>query len=220
MNKIAYLLFTRIPIPGKVKTRLIPQLGGARCAALQKAMTLDAAHTLAQLPGDLFVFHSDEGSTALLDGLPQSARLLPQVGEDLGARMHHAIETVLQMGYISCLLLGSDLPFLSVDEVARPTEILKDHDIVLCPSLDGGYWLIGMHAPFRPVFEGQTYGTGSVFSDAIACCNAHGLHIGVGPTRSDLDTPADLDTLLASKKHVSAVHTGHTAAYLQSLSSL
>lgn len=113
MNKGALILFTRIPVPGKVKTLLIPFLSGAECAALQKAMTLDTAYTLAALNRDLFVYYSDEGADVLLGGLPDEARLCPQFGAELGERMYNALEDMLALGYQNCLLLGSDLPFLT-----------------------------------------------------------------------------------------------------------
>lgn len=113
MNKGALILFTRIPVPRKVKTRLMPFLSGAECAALQKAMTLDTAYTLAALNRDLFVYYSDEGADVLLGGLPDEARLCPQFGAELGERMYNALEDVLALGYQNCLLLGSDLPFLT-----------------------------------------------------------------------------------------------------------
>lgn len=199
MDKGAIILFTRIPVPGRVKTRLMPALSGAECAALQRAMTLDTAHTLSALERDLFVCHSDEGPVALLDGLPDRARLLPQSGADLGERMYRALETVLAQGYPDCLLLGSDLPFLGGAEVETAGRVLEENDLVLCPSPDGGYWLVGMRAPFRPLFTGQRYGTGSVLEDALACCAAHGLRVGLGPARRDLDTPEDLDWLVSNR---------------------
>lgn len=155
MDRGALILFSRIPVPGRVKTRLMPPLSGAECAALQKAMTLDTAHTLAAMGRDLFLFHSDEGAPALLDGLPRAARLFTQSGADLGERMYNAVAAVLAMGYGDCLLLGSDLPFLTAPDVAEAGRVLEGSDVVLCPSPDGGYWLIGMHRPFPPSSMGS-----------------------------------------------------------------
>lgn len=199
MSKGALILFTRIAVPGRVKTRLMPLLSGAECAALQKAMTLDTAYALATLDRELFIFYSDEGPVELLDELPEKARLCPQKGTGLGARMYNALDTVLTLGYKDCLLLGSDLPLLDPGDVAKAGRILEEKDIVFCPSSDGGYWLVGMHTPFRPVFQGQRYSTGSVLADALASCAAHGLRPGLGPVRRDLDTPEDLTWLLAVK---------------------
>lgn len=215
MNDTAYILFTRIPVPGRVKSRLLPRLSGEDCATLQKAMTLDTAHALAELPGDLFVFHSDEGPLTLLDGLPKQARCHPQSGTDLGQRMYRALETVLGQGYKSCLLLGSDLPLLMAREVAEAGRALEESDLVLCPSLDGGYWLVGMHTLFRPIFEDQKYGTDSVLNNAVVSCAAHGLKVGFGPARRDLDTPEDLNEILALPELYTA--SGRTAAWLRNL---
>lgn len=196
MDKQAYILFTRVPVPHRVKTRLLTFLSGEECAALQSAMTLDTARTLSDLGGDLFVFYSDEGPPQLLGDLPTSARLYPQHGADLGLRMCSAIETVLALEYRSYLLLGSDLPLLRAEDVRIAGDVLTENDVVLCPSPDGGYWLVGMHAPFHPLFQGQHYGTESVLRDAIACCKEHDLRVCLGPVLGDLDTPGDLLQLL------------------------
>ena len=215
MDKYALIQFSRIPVPGKVKTRLMPPLNGAECAALQKAMTLDTAHTLAAMGRDLFLFHSDEGAPALLDGLPRTARLFPQSGADLGVRMYNALADTLALGYRGCLLLGSDLPFLRAEDVAEAGRILGRSDVVLCPSPDGGYWLVGMRTPFRPLFQGQRYGTGSVLDDAMACCAAHSLRVGLGPARRDLDTPEDLVWFMKDLKAHASTDTSRTAAWLR-----
>ncbi len=199
MSKNALILFTRIPVPGRVKTRMVPFLSEMECAALQKAMIFDVAHTLSALESDLFVFYSDEGPVELLDGLPEKARLHPQDGADLGERMYNALDKVLSLGYEKCLLLGSVLPFLNGEDVEKAGRILEENDIVFCPSPDGGYWLVGMHTPFRPVFQRQKYGTGSVLEDALDLCARHGLRVGVGPVWRDLDTPEDLADLLVDK---------------------
>lgn len=196
MNRKALILFTRIPVPGKVKTRMMPILSVTECAALQKAMTLDTAHALSTLDRELFIFYSDEGPLQLLSGLPEKARLYPQDGEDLGERMYNALTTVLAFGYDDCLLLGSDVPFLNVQDVNKAGRILEEKDIVFCPSPDGGYWLVGMHTPFRQVFQRQPYGTKSVLNEALACCAVYGLSVGLGPVRRDMDTPEDLTDLL------------------------
>lgn len=198
MSKDALILFTRVPVPGKVKTRMMPVLSATECAALQKAMTLDVAYTLSALSRDLFIFYSDEGPVELLDGLPEKSRMYPQDGVDLGERMYNALDTVLALGYKNCLLLGSDLPFLEAEDVEKAGRMLEENDIVFCPSPDGGYWLVGMHTPFRSVFQRQRYGTRSVLTDALACCVGHGIGVGVGPVRRDLDTPEDLAWLVAA----------------------
>lgn len=217
MDKLAMILFTRIPVPGKVKTRLLPRLRGEDCAALQQAMTLDTAWTLSRLAGDLFVFYSDEGAAEQLTGLPEKARCCPQSGADLGQRMHHALETVLAMGYDGCLLLGADLPFLGEEEIRAAAERLEQHDVVLCPSPDGGYWLVGLHRPCPSLFQGKRYGGDSVLADALACCAGQGLRVGLGPVWADLDTPEDLDACFAQLETLPSSHNSRTAACLRHL---
>lgn len=192
----AILLFTRVPLPGVCKTRLLPVLSGEECAALQGAMVADALAALNPLGLDILVFYAGPGEPELLSPFTGDAPLFPQEGDGLGERMDRAIRRALGMGYEGALLLGSDLPFLDGADVARAGELLDGCDIVLCPSADGGYWLVGMDAPFSPLFSGQRYGGASVLEDALAVCRAHGRSAALGPVRRDLDTPEDLEWFL------------------------
>ena len=188
----AILLFTRVPLPGACKTRLLPVLSGEACAALQGAMVADALAALKPLGLDILVFYAGPGEPEALRPFTAGAPLFPQEGEGLGARMDSAIRRALSLGYEGALLLGSDLPFLDGVDVARAGELLDGYDIVLCPSADGGYWLVGMDEPFSPLFSGQRYGGASVLEDALAVCRSHGRSAALGPVRRDLDTPEDL----------------------------
>lgn len=216
------VLLTRVPVPGRVKTRLMGVLPGEQCAQLQRAFALDAVERLAPLGLPLTVRYSNEAADnpALLreflaevekawelGGGNGGLRLEPQRGDDLGARMASAIEDELARGAGGCLLTGSDLPFLGAGLLARaldafgfepagaglgPTETGSDPDVILGPTEDGGYWLVGLRQPFGELFAGKRYGSASVFDDALAACKAHGRSVVSGPATRDVDTPDDL----------------------------
>ena len=218
MTPYALLLFTRIPQPGLCKTRLSPALSPEQCAALPGALLADWAAALRGLGMDLQIWYSGPGAPELLRPFVGDAPLFPQVGDGLGARMDSALSTALSQGYEGVLLLGSDLPFLDGADVLQAQTLLEEHDVVLCPSADGGYWLVGLNAPFPALFTGQRYGGSSVLADALAVCRAEGRSVALGPVRRDLDTPEDLAWFQKELAAGSLPPSGATAALLQTLS--
>lgn len=220
----AIILFTRIPVPGRVKTRLLSALSGEECARLQEAMLLDEAERLEAVCRrsslSLAVYYSDE--TADLSDAEASAlrerffeqvraaapfaRFEGQTGEGLGARMHNAMCAELAAGAPWCILMGSDLPLVTFDLVEKAIATFEGEDwesgplatpsdVVLCPSDDGGYWLVGLRRPCPELFSGKRYGVGSVLAEALATCYDLGLAVALGPTACDLDTPDELEEL-------------------------
>ena len=215
------VLFTRVPVPGRAKTRLLPVLSGERCAALQRAMACDAAEALGSLGLPVTVRYSDETSdledgaavreaflgalrsAALAAGAP-SVRCLPQEGAGLGERMGRALADELAAGRGACLLMGSDLPTVDAGTLRAAFAAFgigggadggDPADVLLGPSDDGGYWLVGLHAAFPELFAGKRYGTGGVLDEALAACRAWGRTVALGPAAGDVDTPDDLERL-------------------------
>lgn len=143
--KDAIIIFTRVPIPHKTKTRLMPVYTPEECAALHSAFLCDIYTAAKKTNKSIFVFYTpDDAEHILAECLGTSENFFAQVGADLGARMIHAIQTVLQRGFSSCVLIGSDIPEMSAEIVQSAFSALDKSDIVLCPVSDGGYCLIGM----------------------------------------------------------------------------
>ena len=208
------VLLTRVPVPGRVKTRLLGALSGVQCARLQRALALDAVERLAALRLPFTVRYSDEaqGDDPLLRGFLAdvrgawkrgggrgSLRLEAQREDGLGARMASAIEDELAHGAAGCLLMGSDLPLLGAELLAPAVAMFdgSSPDVVLGPTDDGGYWLVGLRRPFGELFADKRYGSGSVLEEALAACRAHGRTAARGPATRDVDTPDDLYWLAA-----------------------
>lgn len=195
MKKQALILFTRLPEAGRVKTRMMPRLSGEECAELQWAMLEDISSSLSGAEGDLFVFYAPPESPRALKRLREllgSAEYQQQLGEGLGERMHHAFTHVFKQGYDACLLMGSDIPFVSRWDITAAWQELYGRDVVLGPSEDGGYWLVGLRRPFEPLFVLRSYGHGGVLAEAMAVCEACGLAVGLAATKRDADTWDDL----------------------------
>lgn len=216
-GRFSVILLTRVPVPGLVKTRLLKQGGGvlspSQATALQKAMALDEAERLASVADRLVVRYSNEAQVATTKGivganriqerflarLPIGAVVAPQYGVGLGERMQRAIEDELASGVDGCVLLGSDLPLADASLVGSALDLLAQTgvDVVLCPSEDGGYWLVGARRPIPEVFSGKSYGTASVMEEALRSCERAGYSVAVGPQTRDVDDADDLAWLIS-----------------------
>jgi rSAM/selenodomain-associated transferase 1 len=192
MPREALILFTRLPLPGRTKTRLMPWLTPEQCAALHRVMLADIVVTLKHTGKDVFVFYTPEGDLTELRGICGDVLFALQQGIDLGERMDRAIRDVLGRGYVSCLLLGSDVPAVTGKDLETASELLLTHDVVLAPTEDGGYWLVGLKRPCSQIFTHQPYGTADAFTAVLAACKQAGRTFAVAPTLRDVDLIEDL----------------------------
>ena len=161
----ALILMTRIPIPGKTKTRLMDLLTGDECAGLHMAFLKDLTTTFTELKDiDLFMTYTPEDSLFILENvIPESMESFPQKGEDLGEKMFNAINQVLLKGYKKVVLIGSDIPDLSAKDIQTSFQILEEYDIVLGPTYDGGYYLVGMKTSNEKIFRIPKNGAGNQY---------------------------------------------------------
>lgn len=189
------LVFAKAPQPGAAKTRLIPALGAQRAAALALRMLL---HTLEQAlaagAGAVELCMSPTGDSPAWQGvdLPESITHSAQGEGDLGQRMARAIARVTTPPGQPVLLMGTDCPALSAQRIAEAAQALAHHDAVLIPVADGGYVLIGLHAPCPAIFADMAWSTSTVAALTLQRLAALGLRVWVGPMLHDIDEPADL----------------------------
>ena len=194
--KKAWICMTRIPEAGRTKTRLMPFLSGEECAELHTAFLNDLAELSRKTAADLFVAYTPgNGWEQLREIFPAAKELFPQEGEDLGARMHHAITKVLAQGYDACVLTGSDLPCMTGEHIESGFAALASADITLGPTADGGYYLVGAKAPCAEIFEKQTYGISTVFDATCTAAERAGYTVAKAMPCDDVDTPDELQTL-------------------------
>ena len=213
--KNAVICFTRVPKPGKTKTRLMPYLTGEQCAKLHWAFLGDLAEIYGTMDADLFVAHTDDPDWESQKSVFPNARFFPQKGSGLGEKMNHALNNVLALGYEKVVLTGSDLPLMTAEHLRSGFEALEQADVALGPTADGGYYLVGVKEPSPFLFENQTYGYGSVFENTAAAAHAAGKSVGKALPCDDVDTPDDLRKLLQI-----ICPDSHTARYLASLGEL
>ena len=211
--KKAIICFTRVPVAGKTKTRLMPRLSGDDCAGLHGAFLKDLACVYRLVEAELFVAYAPDGPwQELMSIFPQAKEYFPQSGDSLGERMDAALKHVFSLGFDACVLTGADLPLLTADHVNQAFAALERSDVVLGPTSDGGYYLVGAKEPSPFLFAGQSYGSGSVFDNTAAAAAAAGKSFSAIKACDDVDTPEDLEKL---KQLVPP--QSHTAAFLRSL---
>ncbi len=191
------IFFTRYPVPGKTKTRLIPELGKAGAAELQRRLTeitFRTAHRFSSYHNvDVELRFEGGDKNKVRRWLGSDAVLLKQPQGDLGTRMCVSFEDAFQQGCRRVVLMGSDTPGIAVDHLKQAFETLNDHDLVLGPSTDGGYWLVGMKAS-NDIFSGIPWGSKVVLDQTLRSAKALGLKSALIEPLEDIDTFDDLKT--------------------------
>lgn len=199
----AVILMSRAPIPGKTKTRLESHLTGEECAELHRAFLKDINYKLLNLQRslsgiDLYLSYTPAAESKIFSGLidDKFIRIL-QRGQDLGEKMYNALADAQQKSKLPVIITGSDLPFLDIPIFAEALAGLKAADLVIGPSDDGGYYLIGMKNPAKFIFDFKQWGTESVLENTIREAGKHNLKIHFLPELSDIDTFKELLQLRA-----------------------
>lgn len=193
------IVFTREPIAGAAKTRLIARIGAHNAAALAGAFTCDALAKARGLGMPLVIAASAPAGAC---GSPYfralakafRAELIDQGGGHLGARMRRALEPYAPAGAI---LIGTDTPTIPPAMIARCAAMLRDAPVVLGPSLDGGYYLIGVRGAMPDIFRGVRWGRTRVLEQTLARLRRDRMPHALGPSWYDVDRWSDLMLLRA-----------------------
>lgn len=190
------IVFARVPLAGRVKTRLAARIGDDAAARLYDAFVRDLVGRFSAAPFAVrwAVAPPADGFCDRF-GLPAD-RCREQVGGDLGERMRRGLEDALAAGAGRCVLVGSDTPHLGVERVVEAFDRLADADLVVGPASDGGYYLIGMKEP-HDVFSGVSWSTPSVLAETEARSRRLGLSLARIADDFDVDEWDDLLRLRA-----------------------
>jgi len=209
-------IMAREPVAGSTKTRLCPPLTPAEAAALYEALLRDTIALVAGLQDvQLAVAVSPpEGVPAVAALCPPAALLLPVAGRDIGDCLQQVLGQLFQAGYRAAIALNSDGPTLPAAYLCAAVDRLADADVVLGPSHDGGYYLIGMARPTPGLFRGIDWSTSRVTAQTLARAESLGLRVALLPPWYDVDTPADLARLRAEVDGLSPDVLVHTRRFL------
>jgi len=207
--KTCVIVFAKNPIPNQVKTRLVPPLSPEQAATLYTAFLTDWCKTLAELRDvDLVIAYTPEEAHPDLQALiGDNAIYIPQTGAGLGARLTSATQWAAEHGWTKILLVGSDSPTLPTSYISEALTLLDSRNIVIGPSTDGGYYLIGFSAVASTttvlhVFEEIAWSTADVFQQTVTRIRETEVTLGLLPPWYDIDTAEDLAFLHA---HISAM---------------
>ena len=204
----ALVLFAKAPIPGQVKTRLCPPLTDDEAASLHGSFVLDALERSAQaaIRGvakhaprfDRFVACSPSSEHVFFKVLEErhGVRLIDQRGDDLGERMEHALAEMFRIGYQRAVIAGTDLPALPASVYEDAFLLLGRHDLVLGPSLDGGYYLIGLSRTAPELFREMPWSTPDILTLTRTKAHALGLNAALLEPQRDVDTIDDVLALI------------------------
>src|SRR6266480_5863055 len=208
-NLCALAVMTKAPRAGQVKTRLVPPLSPEEAAQLNICFLRDTATAIANACGTtargVGVYTPIGAEAAYTDILPGDFDLVPQRGDGFGERLAFATEDIFQCGFAAVCLIDSDSPTVSADVYAEAVEALSNAGdrVVLGPSDDGGYYLIGMKHNHPQLFERVDWSTERVLEQTKQRASELNLEVSLLPTGYDVDDAATLrrlcDELLSNK---------------------
>lgn len=195
------LLFTRYPEAGKTKTRLIPKLGAGGAALLQKRLTervFMQAQLLAKRCGIETIVHYSGGNSEKMTSWLGPMDYVAQTTGDLGQRMHAAFTHSFTEGAQTAVLIGSDIPDISAGLLHQAFLcLLGRKEVVIGPSADGGYYLLGQRArqaaQLLPLlFDQMSWSSADLYSVTMDRLRQAGFDVATLPVLQDVDLPADL----------------------------
>jgi uncharacterized protein len=202
------IVFSREPVPGSSKTRLAARIGAHNAAALADAFTRDALAKVRELGLPLVIAGSANGGLKnnryfRLLARRFGANLIDQEAGNLGVRMVRVMTPFAPGGV---LLVGTDTPSLPGSALQRAACLIRHNQVVLGPSLDGGYYLVGIHGTVPDMFRNIRWGGSRVFQQTIARLVRLGIRSALAPTWFDVDRWGDLMLLAEQVRRLTERH--------------
>jgi rSAM/selenodomain-associated transferase 1 len=188
------IIYAKRPLPGYAKTRLGAAIGAEQAAGVYARLLYN--YLLDLLQADLAETHiqlsvaSPADVSFFAEAFPELV-VRPQIEGDLGQRMRASFEQAFAEGAQTAVLTGSDIPGLDAKVACAAFDALESAPVVLGPSDDGGYYLIGLRAPGADLFRSIAWSTAHVLAQTKALAQAQGLAITYLPRRNDIDVAAD-----------------------------
>ncbi|MDI7258922.1 MAG: TIGR04282 family arsenosugar biosynthesis glycosyltransferase [Thermodesulfobacteriota bacterium] len=194
------MVFAKAPIPGEVKTRLLPLLDAEAVSALYGQLILHCLNTTVEAevgPVALWCTPSIEHPFFIRCSERFQIKLHQQTGGDMGRRMAYAFHETLKKAD-SALLMGTDCPSLTCADLKEAKRVLQQGvHAVISPTEDGGYALLGLRQYEPQLFEGVSWGTESVLEETRERLRRLGWHWHELPERWDVDRPEDVKRLIS-----------------------
>lgn len=198
---IQLIVFTRFPEAGTTKTRLIPSLGAEQAALLQKKMTERLLAEINKLKVEQqfdLAIHFSGGNQQIMQNWLREFTCIEQHGKNLGEKMENAAQHGFHQGASHVVIMGSDIPALDEPILLKMLSEIGESDIVIGPTCDGGYYLIGFSksnaSKLCPLlFREMSWSHHTVFDKTIQRANDQGFTIATLPLLHDIDTEECLE---------------------------
>lgn len=185
------MVFVKNPEKGKVKTRLAKSVGDLEALLVYKKLLNYTVQIASGIPVSKQVWYSSfiDYKDSIDQGVFEK-RL--QEGDDLGARMKKAFARAFDEGFDRVLIIGSDCPGLTEEVILKAFIVLDSYQVVIGPSEDGGYYLLGMNKFIPDLFADVNWSTETVYENTVETVKNLGLPYSTLPVLNDIDTAADL----------------------------
>ncbi|MDR3666677.1 MAG: TIGR04282 family arsenosugar biosynthesis glycosyltransferase [Ignavibacteriaceae bacterium] len=193
-NKSSLIVFLRYPEKGKVKTRLAATTSEEFAQQWYRKCVDKIMSEIDKIPNiETNIFYSDrKEKEKVIKWLGNKFIYHHQEGTDLGEKMQNAFFNVFSHNSGKVIIIGTDIPDLNQNILTNAFELLDKNDIVLGPSVDGGYYLLGMNRLHNSLFEGIEFSTSTVLSETISKIDKLGLTFSILPKLQDIDIEDDL----------------------------
>jgi rSAM/selenodomain-associated transferase 1 len=209
----ALIVVAKEPTPGSTKTRLVPPLTHQQAAEVYRCLLVDTLDIMGRVAGvqPVIAYHPPQAQGYFRALASQGFALIAQQGQTLGQRLDNVLRAHLEQGYNQAVVMNSDAPTLPVACLEQAFAALDDPqvDVVLGPTEDGGYYLIGLKQPCSAIFD-VVMSTPTVLQETLDLVRQQGLRARCLPTWHDIDNGGDLERLreeLAGLGDEVAVHT-------------
>jgi hypothetical protein len=195
--KRAIIIMAKVPAAGEVKTRMQPFLTPTQSAELAFCLLQDTISKAESLKNQLIIAYSPMERRDFFNGFSQhNLTLVPQYGQDLGERMFHTFEFAFEQNLDSAVMIGTDSPTFPPELITQAFEHLENSaDIVLAPTEDGGFYLIGLKTLKKEIFENVQWSSPETFSQTKENIARQNLSLREIQAWYDVDTIEDLRRL-------------------------
>jgi uncharacterized protein len=201
------LVFTKFPLAGFAKTRLIPALGADRAAAVSRVLSDRCIRTVREYASSsstpatsVAIHYASRTEDASAEhrrvqewlGVLSNEMLVAQVAGNLGDRLVAAFQSAFDRGARKVVVVGTDIPDIDTCVLRTAFTALDTSDAVVGPALDGGYYLLGLSGAYLEVFRDVQWGTDAVFAETKRNMKRLGLAMATLRVLRDIDLPADI----------------------------
>jgi len=202
-GSVSLIVFVRYPVMGKVKTRLAATIGNSKATKVYKTVAENIINEIKKIPNcNKYIFYSVEEEKLLVKKwLGKGFYYAHQEGNDLGERMKNAFRMVFGHGAEKAIIVGTDIPEITAENISGAIKSLENSETVIGPSNDGGYYLLGMKKFHPQLFENIEYSTNTVFKETKEKITSIGISNSVLNVLNDIDVEDDLKHCLNKMKN-------------------